>query len=211
MSGQNEGRWMKKLPLLLVLVLFAPWASSAPQGIGEIAGDGCICHGSKDTSTELIIVGLPTTFESNTSYNFSLEVRSAEVSISPGKEAGGFRIEVSSGDIQFNEELGHVQKLEQGWTHTTSGNKVRSWNFTYVSPSDNTTYADFTINGNAVNGNGQSTNDAWNGTIIRIPGTNYTGELEPTSTDESLGTLDYAVGSIALVGLLAVAIIIVKD
>lgn len=211
MSGQNEGRWMKKLPLLLVLVLFAPWASSAPQGIGEIAGDGCICHGSKDTSTELIIVGLPTTFESNTSYNFSLEVRSAEVSISPGKEAGGFRIEVSSGDIQFNEELGHVQKLEQGWTHTTSGNKVRSWNFTYVSPSDNTTYADFTINGNAVNGNGQSTNDAWNGTIIRIPGTNYTGELEPTSTDESLGTLDYAVGSIALVGLLAVAIIIIKD
>jgi hypothetical protein len=202
---------VKKLPLLLVLVLFAPWASSAPQGIGEIAGDGCICHGSKDTSTELIIVGLPTTFESNTSYNFSLEVRSAEVSISPGKEAGGFRIEVSSGDIQFNEELGHVQKLEQGWTHTTSGNKVRAWNFTYVSPSDNTTYADFTINGNAVNGNGQSTNDAWNGTIIRIPGTNYTGELEPTSTDESLGTLDYAVGSIALVGLLAVAIIIVKD
>lgn len=202
---------MKKLPLLLVLVLFAPWASSAPQGIGEIAGDGCICHGSKDTSTELIIVGLPTTFESNTSYNFSLEVRSEEVSSSPGKEAGGFRIEVSSGDIQFNEELGHVQKLEQGWTHTTSGNKVRSWNFTYVSPSDNTTYADFTINGNAVNGNGQSTYDAWNGTIIRIPGTNYTGELEPTSTDESLDTLDYAVGSIALVGLLAVAIIIIKD
>jgi hypothetical protein len=96
MSGQYEGHWVKKLPLLLVLVLFAPWASSAPQGIGEIAGDGCICHGSKDTSTELIIVGLPTAFESNTSYNFSLEVRSAEVSISSGEEAGGFRMEVST-------------------------------------------------------------------------------------------------------------------
>ena len=202
---------MKKLPFFLVLVLFAPWASSAPQGIGEIAGDGCICHGSKDTSTELIIVGLPTAFESNTSYNFSLEVRSAEVIISPGKEAGGFRIEVSNGDIQFSEELGHVQKLEEGWTHTTSGNKVRSWDFTYVSPSDNTTYADFTINGNAVNGNGQSSNDASNGTIIRIPGTSYTGELEPTSTEDSLDTLDYTVGSIALVGLLVVAIIIIKD
>lgn len=211
MSGQYEGHWVKKIPLLLVLVLFAPWASSAPQGIGQIAGDGCICHGSKDTSTELIIVGLPTAFESNTSYNFSLEVRSAEVSISSGKEAGGFRIEVSSGDIQFNEELGHVQKLEQGWTHTTSGNKVRSWNFTYLSPSDNSTHTDLTINGNAVNGNGQSSGDAWNGTIIRIPGTSYTGELEPSSTEDSLGTLDYAVGGIALVGLLAVAIIIIKD
>ncbi len=202
---------MKKLPLLLVLVLFVPWASSAPQGIGEIAGNGCVCHGSQDTATELIILGLPAAFESNTSYNFSLEVRSTEVSISTGKEAGGFRIEVSSGDIQFNEELGHVQKLEQGWTHTTSGNKVRSWNFTYISPSDNSTHTDITINGNAVNGNDQSSGDAWNGTIIRIPGTNYTGELEPASTEDSLDTLDYAIGSIALVGLLAVAIMVIKD
>jgi len=91
------------------------------------------------------------------------------------------------------------------------GNKVWSWNFTYFSPSDNSTYIDFIINGNAVNGNGQSSGDAWNGTIIRIPGTSYTGELEPSSTEDSLDTLDYAVGGIALVGLLAVAIIIIKD
>jgi len=202
---------VKKLPFLLALVLFLPWASSAPQGIGEIAGGGCICHGSQDASTELILFGLPSQFESNTSYNFSLEVRSSEVSLSTGEEAGGFRIEIFGGDILFDETLGHVQKLENGWTHTTSGNKVRSWNFTYISPDDNSTYTDLTINGNAVNGNGQSTGDAWNGTIIRIPGIAYVGDIEPTSNDASLDTLDYTVGSIALGGLIVLAIIIIKD
>ena len=103
---------MKKFLLPLVFVLLLPWASSAPQGIGGIAEQGCICHGSLDTSTELILVGLPKEFESNTSYNFSLEVRSSKVTISPGQEAGGFRIEISSGDIQFNNTVGHIQELE---------------------------------------------------------------------------------------------------
>lgn len=202
---------MKKFLLPLVFVLLLPWASSAPQGIGDIAGQGCICHGSLDASTELIVVGLPAEFESNTSYNFSLEVRSSKVSISTGQEAGGFRIDISSGDLQFNNTVGHIQELEEGWTHTDSGNKVRVWNFTYISPSDNTTFTDFTINANAVNGNDQSTGDAWNGTTIRIPGAAYVGELEPPLKDESLGALDYAVGSTALVGLLAIAFIIIKD
>ena len=202
---------MKKFLLPLVFVLLLPWASSAPQGIGDIAGQGCICHGSLDASTELILVGLPAEFESNTSYNFSLEVRSSKVSISPGQEAGGFRIDISSGDLQFNNTVGHIQELEEGWTHTDSGNKVRVWNFVYISPSDNTTFTDITINANAVNGNDQSTGDAWNGTIIRIPGTAYVGDLEPPIKDESLGALDYAVGSTALVGLLALVFIIIKD
>ena len=202
---------MTKFLLPLVFVLLLPWASSAPQGIGDIAGQGCICHGSLDASTELILVGLPAEFESNTSYNFSLEVRSSKVSISPGQEAGGFRIDISSGDLQFNNTVGHIQELEEGWTHTDSGNKVRVWNFVYISPSDNTTFTDITINANAVNGNDQSTGDAWNGTIIRIPGTAYVGDLEPPIKDESLGALDYAVGSTALVGLLAIAFIIIKD
>ena len=202
---------MKKFLLPLVFVLLLPWASSAPQGIGDIAGQGCICHGSLDASTELILVGLPAEFESNTSYNFSLEVRSSKVSISPGQEAGGFRIDISSGDLKFNNTVGHIQELEKGWTHTDSGNKVRVWNFVYISPSDNTTFTDLTINANAVNGNDQSTGDAWNGTIIRIPGTAYVGNLEPPMKEESLGTLDYAVGSTALVGLLALVFIIIKD
>ena len=202
---------MKKLSLLLLTILFVPWVSSAPQGIGDVGGGGCICHGSQDASTELIILGLPREFESNTSYNFSLEVRSSAVNISPGEEAGGFRIEISSGDIQFDEELAIVQNLEDGWTHTTLGNKVRSWNFTYISPSDNTTYTDITINGNAVNGNDQSTGDAWNSAVIRIPGTSYIGDLEPSTRTESLGALDYAVGSIAIFGLLAIAVMIIKD
>tara|TARA_B100000459_G_scaffold46614_1_gene24261 strand:- start:3332 stop:3940 length:609 start_codon:yes stop_codon:yes gene_type:complete len=202
---------MKKLSLLLLTVLFVPWVSSAPQGIGDVGGGGCICHGSLDESTELIVFGLPNEFESNTSYNFSLEVRSPTVNISPGEEAGGFRIDISSGDIEFDEELALVQKIEEGWTHTTLGNKVRSWNFTYISPSDNSTYTDITINGNAVNGNDQSTGDAWNGTVIRIPGTSYTGDLEPSANTESLGTLDYAVGSIAILGLLVITVLIIKD
>lgn len=202
---------MKKSLFLLVVLFFVPWASSAPQGIGEIAGGGCICHGSQDSSTELILLGLPSQFESNTSYNFSLEVRSSEVSISAGKEAGGFRIDISSGDIEFNETLGHVQKLEDGWTHTIAGNKIRTWNFAYVSPEDNSTFTDLTINANAVNGNGQSSGDAWNSTVIRIPGIAYVGDIEPTQVDDSLDTLDYTVGSVALVGLIAVAIIIIRD
>ena len=202
---------MKKVLLPLVFILLLPWASSAPQGIGDIAGQGCICHGSLDTSTELILVGLPEKFESNTMYNFSLEVRSTKVSVTPGQEAGGFRIDISSGNLQFNNTVGHIQELDEGWTHTELGNKVRIWDFVFISPTDNATFTDFTINGNAVNGNGQSTGDAWNGTIIRIPGTAYVGDLEPPLKDESLGALDYAVGSTALVGLLVLAFIIIKD
>ena len=114
-------------------------------------------------------------------------------------------------EIEFDEELALVQKLEEGWTHTSLGNKVRSWNFTYISPSDNTTYTDITINGNAVNGNDQSTGDALNSAVIRIPGTSYTCDPEPSIKAESLGTLDYAVGSIAIFGLLAIAVMIIKD
>ena len=62
-----------------------------------------------------------------------------------------------------------------------------------------------------MNGNGQSTGDAWNGTIIRIPGIAYVGDIEPTLNDASLDTLDYTVGSIALGGLIVLAIIIIKD
>ena len=190
----------KFLPLILI-ALFIPAGTSAPGGIGKSADEGCLCHGEKNPSTQIEVLGLPEAFESNTTYNFSIEVKSEAVPVVEGGEKGGFRLRVSEGQIGYNVSENLIQPMDDGWTHTESGNAIRMWNFSFTSPADNSSFVDFSIYGNAVNGNQASTGDQWNSVTIRLPGMSYHGEVFSQDV-EKFSPTDYSVGLISLLALI---------
>ena len=67
---------------------------------------------------------------------------------------------VNIGVLYFNNSEGII--IDDGWTHQESSNQQRIWNFSWLSPDDNTTMAKLLVYGNAVNGNQQQTGDNWN-------------------------------------------------
>ena len=201
---------MRATVAVIVLALLAQVAVSAPSGIGSAANEGCLCHGEKNTNTNVELHGLPESFESNTSYNFSIVVTSQTIPQNTNGESGGFRLLVTGGSIFFNETEGLIQVLDGGWTHTELGNTVRMWNLSLMSPEDNTSYVDLTVYGNAVNGNQASTGDEWNSLDLRLPGTQYEGELIGEKTDE-FNPLDYTVGIVSMLVLVGLLIITIRD
>ena len=201
---------MRATVAVIVLALLAQVAVSAPSGIGSAANEGCLCHGEKNTNTNVELHGLPESFESNTSYNFSIIVTSQTILQNTNGESGGFRLLVTGGSIFFNETEGLIQVLDDGWTHTELGNTVRMWNFSLMSPADNSSYVDLTVYGNAVNGNQASTGDEWNSLDLRLPGTQYEGEMLGEKTDE-FNPLDYTVGMVSMLVLVGLLIITIRD
>ena len=201
---------MRAIVAVIALALLAQVAVSAPSGIGSAANEGCLCHGEKNTNTNVELLGLPESFESNTSYNFSIVVTSQTIPQNTNGESGGFRLLVTGGSIFFNETEGLIQVLDDGWTHTERGNTVRMWNFSLTSPEDNTSHIDLTVYGNAVNGNQASTGDEWNSLDLRLPGTQYEGELLGEKTDE-FNPLDYTVGIVSMLVLVGLLIITIRD
>ena len=201
---------MRATVAVIALALLAQVAVSAPSGIGSAANEGCLCHGEKNTNTNVELHGLPESFESNTSYNFSIVVTSQTIPQNTNGESGGFRLLVTGGSIFFNETEGLIQVLDDGWTHTERGNTVRMWNFSLTSPEDNTSRIDLTVYGNAVNGNQASTGDEWNSLDLRLPGTQYEGELIGEKTDE-FNPLDYTVGMVSILVLVGLLIITIRD
>lgn len=201
---------MRATVAVIVLALLAQVAVSAPSGIGSAANEGCLCHGEKNTNTNVELHGLPESFESNTSYNFSIIVTSQTIPQNTNGESGGFRLLVTGGSIFFNETEGLIQVLDDGWTHTELGNTVRMWNFSLMSPADNSSYVDLTVYGNAVNGNQASTGDEWNSLDLRLPGTQYEGEMLGEKTDE-FNPLDYTVGIVSMLVLVGLLIITIRD
>ena len=127
-----------------------------------------------------------------------------------GKPVGGFRLLISGGMISFDEEEGLIQPEDGGWTHTEAGNTWRMWNFSFTSPLDNSTFVDFTIHGNAVNGNQASSGDEWNGISIRLPGAQYDGEMLSEQANNFTPT-DYAVGMVLLLALSSILLITLRD
>ena len=84
------------------------------------------------------------------------------------------------------------------------------WNLSLMSPEDNTSYVDLTVYGNAVNGNQASTGDEWNSLDLRLPGTQYEGEMLGEKTDE-FNPLDYTVGIVSMLVLVGLLIITIRD
>ena len=76
---------MRAMLALVILALLFPLATSAPGGIGTSADEGCLCHGEKNSGTAIVVTGLPDFFESNTTYNFSIELASENIPMESGK------------------------------------------------------------------------------------------------------------------------------
>ena len=177
--------------LVLVVALGSPSIQSAPAGIGSLADNGCACHGGYSNTTQPIILGLPAEFESNATYDLTLSVEADSGQHSESAQ-GGFRFLISDGTIEIQNQS-RVQFLDDGWTHTESGNQYRSWNLTWTAPSDNTTTVDFVLHGNAVNGNGNSEGDMWNSYGTVLPGTQHEGPVDQPDLTKEFDDTQYGI------------------
>ena len=197
------------LSLIFSLIVIIPPSDSFPNGVGKEASSGCLCHGSNSDSTNLDLDGLPEKFESNTSYYLSLKLISETEIASENSTKGGFRINVSHGQIVF-ENSSHGDFIEDSWTHTEEGNKFRTWNFTWTSPEDNSSSVEFKIFGNAVNGNGDPYGDSWNYLDFKLGGVEYFEDLSVKEKDYQIQTYEAIILAVVFIGLLYTAFKAIK-
>ena len=175
----NRNKFLVSL-LLFILLFSSPLAHSAPSGVGDMANDGCLCQGSKSLSTSVIIDGIPPQWAANNSYEMSIIINSSiEISDEDDARLGGFRLMVNEGTVVFADN-DSAQVINEGYTHTSSGNQYRQWNFSWTAPSSNDSVVNFVVHGNAVNSNDQSTGDAWNYYSTAVAGEGYTGVIGET-------------------------------
>ena len=197
------------LSLIFSLIVIIPPSDSFPNGVGKEASSGCLCHGSNSDSTNLYLDGLPEKFESNTSYYLNLKLISETEIASENSTKGGFRINVSHGEIVF-ENSSHGDFIEDSWTHTEEGNKFRTWNFTWISPEDNSSSVEFKIFGNAVNGNGDPYGDSWNYLDFKLGGVEYFEDLSVKEKDYQIQTYEAIILAVVFIGLLYTAFKAIK-
>ena len=210
----------KGILTLVVLALFAsvfslPQFSASPTGIGEIANNGCSCHGlDPSADTKVIVEGLPDQFNASETYAFTVTVQNDVMAldgdgvVTDGSRTvpyGGFRIVTTGGATVASVDESLSWEYEGGLTHSADGNKFRSWDFEVTMPADDTKIVEMTVLGNAVNGNAGnqgSAGDYWNKAVISIPG------LNAEATGPSASALVIFITAIGLaVGLIFVGIL----
>ena len=196
---------MKRVIALALLLSLIGNSQALPEGIGDRADDGCLCHGGSDDSTTVSLVGLPEMYNSSMEYNLTLTIESP---VELNEVQGGFRILISQGEL-----IGEGwQILDEGYTHTTEINDRRQWDAVWVAPEADDELATFVIHGNAVNGNGAVSDDEWNSITIAIPGPNYTGEVvTPELSTREISDIQITVGVIGIIALCALAFYAIKD
>ena len=74
--------------------------------------------------------------------------------------AGGFRILASKGTVAPVDPA-MAQEMDGGLTHTAESNGVRTWDFEWTAPADDSQFVEFTIHANAVNGGDGFNGDMW--------------------------------------------------
>jgi len=197
---------------LFIILVLSPinTVDGFPNGVGDIAEQGCLCHGAENDLTSVEIAGLPEKFESNTTYYLQLIVDNPAIDVNTSSAQGGFRFVVSSGTISFN-ETNNSQTIGDGWTHTEVGNQQRSWNLTWQSPVDNTSLTALTLYGNAVNGNGEFTGDGWNKIKIYVPGVENYNTFEQPNNNIELDVFDKVMLGLGLIVLFYILVRVVKD
>lgn len=194
---------MKRLLVLLLSLAILCQVEAIPTGIGDIGDDGCVCHGASSEETNVTLLGLPDVYNSSQTYNLTLTIES---SLEANDPQGGFRILISHGEI-----TGDVQELEGGYTHSSSNNNQRTWEFNWTAPESDAELATFITHGNAVNGNGAASGDEWNSNSYAIPGPNYEGEIVTPTTEASPSSRQLAVGVIGIIAVLSLAIMAIRD
>ena len=185
---------------MLLVLLFAPSISSLPAGVGDMGNEGCLCHEGASEATMVLIIGLPEEFESNITYNLSLQIES---SIEPRADShqGGFRFFVKGGGVVQFENTSEVQEIDDGWTHELAGTYQRHWNLTWTSPDNSTDPVKFSLVGNAVNGNEQSDGDGWSSYVLSIPHVDGPPVDGDVSNQLDISALDWTVFGVSLAAL----------
>lgn len=168
-----------KLTLLaVILIVFLPGMEGVSSGIGDV-NNGCNCHGGGSASNQVTVLinGLPDVYNSSEIYQLT-------VSISGGPEegginAGGFNLNANGGEFISLDNLTRVisePKKGAEITHTSQGNDVRQWTVEWKAPLDDSNDIQFTVYGNAVDGDGvNSVGDMWAGEEISVEGLNSDG------------------------------------
>lgn len=176
------------LSIIMMSLMMIPQLDAAPGGIGVQGDGGCGCHGSPSPDTVVSVDGLPETYNSSETYQFTVTVtndvmqlyndNSTEGDDPHNGRYGGFRILVSKGTVvSVDPTLSH--EMDGGLTHTVEGNAHRTWDFEWTAPADDSQFAEFTIYGNAVNGGDGFEGDMWNSYETTIAGISA-GEMAPS-------------------------------
>ena len=186
--------------LMLLVVLLLPANMAYPNGIGKQADNGCLCHGEeKAKQTQAYIDGLPEKFEATVTYNLTLSMNSTIAD--DGENQGGFTLWHSAGEVISGEGS---KQMEGRLTHTSSGNDQRVWNISWIAPNEDDIQVDFQIHVNAVDGNGESTGDAWSTLVTSISGKNFSGEIQQPDVPGSSGSIPF-IGGLATLFILGLA------
>lgn len=191
------------LSLILISLVAAPTYTAMPGGIGAAASSGCTCHGGTSSNTQVLVDGIPETYEAGQTYTFTVKVVNdgLERAADDNGQMGGYRIDVSAGSVSaIPGEQG--QEMDGVLTHTSSANLVREWTFEWTAPGADDKIVDFVIMGNAVNGGDGSGGDEWNEVSISSSGVNA-GAVAPSA--RALVVLMTAIG--LSMGLMALGIL----
>ena len=96
---------MKTRGILIVLalaltLLATPQFTAMPTGIGSAGNDGCSCHGGASDLTEIVVVGLPETFNASEVYEFSMTIEAQDFprAAEDSGRLGGYRILATASD-----------------------------------------------------------------------------------------------------------------
>ena len=197
--------FMRRVLALLILLSMLGQIQASPEGIDDIADDGCVCHGGIDDTVSVILDGLPDEYNSSEEYNITLTIESE---IEVNEVQGGFRILISEGEI-----IGDGwQYIKGGYTHTGEINDRRVWNAVWIAPAENDALATFVIHGNTVNGNNEVSGDEWNSLSIAVPGTEYTGDKSaPELTNSSIKSSQIIVAVLAAIILIVLTVPVIRD
>ena len=174
---RNKIRVYSLLFVVFIALAATPQITSLPTGVGTLGNPGCSCHSGGAGTTAIDVFGMPDSFTAGESYELKISISNPAI---PGGELtsnmGGFRLIASAGTFGPGENFTDlVQVLEGGATHTELGNDVRDWNVTWTAPDSEGQIVDFTLHGNAVNGNAVgegngNTGDAWATYTTSVPG-----------------------------------------
>ena len=201
---------MRVLPVFILLLLFSNSLVEAfPVGVGQVADRGCLCHGGESPEVAITVQGFPEIYNISERYNITFSINaSIERAEEDSGKMGGFRLLIDGGQVEFEDD---AQYLENGWTHTNLSNEQRSWNFSWVAPQQDNELVSVNLFVNAVNGGDASSGDKWGLVELMVVGSNWTGVIPDSSSQQGLTTHEIAIAIGAVSALLGLLVVISKN
>jgi len=194
---------------VLLLLFSSSLVEAFPSGIGQVADRGCLCHGGGSSEVTITVQGFPEIYNTSEKYNITFSINaSIERAAEDSGRMGGFRLLVDGGQVEFEDD---AQYLENGWSHTNLSNEQRGWNLSWVAPQQDNELVSVSLFVNAVNGGDASSGDKWGLVELVVVGSNWTGVIPESFSQQGLTTLDIAIAIGAVSALLGLLVVISKD